>query len=119
MTETKLTQVYLTSVSPDDQGNYFKTAQFDPSIEIEYPFTAIEIPDDLKDKVARFDWSQNQWVDSGVDSAQSQINDLKQANKTLSQELTQSQADLKSANDAIAALTLQVAQLSVAKEVAE
>ena len=114
-----LKQVYMTSIKPDAAGNFYKVAQFDDTIEVVYPFTAQPIPDELKDKVARFDWSQNAWVDSGVDPAQSQINELKAANKTLSQELTQSRADLKDANDAIAALTLQVAQLSVNKEVAE
>ena len=118
MTAT-LKQVYMTSIKPDAAGNFYKVAQFDDTIDVAYPFTAQPIPDELKDKVARFDWSQNAWVDSGVDPAQSQINELKAANKTLSQELTQSRSDLKSANDAIAALTLQVAQLSVAKEVAE
>lgn len=112
-----LKQVYLTSVSPDDQGNYFKTAQFDPSIEIEYPFTAIEIPDDLKDKKPKFDWHQGKWIDSGVDPMQAQITELQLQNTALSKNLKQSTADLMTATDAITQLTVQVAKLTVGKAV--
>lgn len=110
MADNTYQQAFQTYSTAQPDGNYYQVVFLPQNAEIFYPFTNIAIPDDLKGKVAQFNWSLNKWVDSGDDPNTAEIVALKEINASLGTQLASAVAAVGQANKAIAALTKQVAQ---------
>ena len=121
MPESNLITVYRSRPFP---GEFFSTAYFDADTPVDYPFTTNPVPDELKDKVVRFNWDTLKWVDISDDASLQKMMDLESQNAALALALATAQTaaseaktaaeQAKSAADAgqeqVAALTLQLAQ---------
>lgn len=112
-------QVFMTYQSQQQDGNFYTVGFFPVSMKIDYPMTDQPIPDDLKDKVVKYNGVLGKWEDSGVDPNTSEIIALKAQNAALTKQLAKSTATLTTtqqsvaaANQAIAALTRQLAAAS-------
>ncbi|KRL13074.1 hypothetical protein [Schleiferilactobacillus perolens] len=76
MAETKYIQVFRTFDAQQTDGTFYAVTFFPEGLKLDWPYTAVPIPAELKGKVVKYDWDQLQWVDTQVDPIQSQITNL-------------------------------------------
>lgn len=118
-TEGQYKQVFMTYQSQQKDGNFYTVYYVPQDAVVDYPVVADHIPDELKDKVAKYNGVLGKWEDSGVDPNTAEIIALKAQNAALTKQLAMSSATLVAtqktvaqANQAIAALTKQLAAVS-------
>lgn len=109
MADNTYQQAFQTYPTAQPDGNYYQVVFLPQNAEIFYPFTNITIPDDLKGKVAQFNWSLNKWVDSGDDPNTAEILTLKNQNAALTKQLATSTIVLMTTQRAVAELTKTIA----------
>lgn len=112
MADNTYQQAFQTYSTAQPDGNYYQVVFLPQNAEIFYPFTNIAIPDDLKGKVAQFNWSLNKWVDSGDDPNTAEILALKNQNAALTKQLAASTIALNSTQQAVAAANKAIAELT-------
>lgn len=103
-------QVFQTFPVQQSDGTFFQVIFVPQGAAVSYPFVDTPVPDELKGKVAKYDWQFGKWVDSGIDPNTAEIVALKEINASLGAQLASAVAAVGQANKAIAALTKQVAQ---------
>ncbi|KRL06989.1 hypothetical protein [Schleiferilactobacillus perolens] len=112
-------QVFMTYQSQQKDGNFYTVYYVPQDAVVDYPVVADPIPDEIKDKVVKYNGVLGKWEDSGVDPNTAEIIALKAQNAALTKQLAMSSATLVAtqktvaqANQAIAALTKQLAAVS-------
>ncbi|KRO17421.1 hypothetical protein [Lacticaseibacillus saniviri] len=117
--------VYTIYQQPQPNGAYFYVADYADDYPTDYPQTEVAIPDEIKDGLPKFSWSDNAWHDVSDEGQAKLLSDLQKANTQLQTQnvaLTKQLAEVtQSASEAtekagklqtqIVALTQQVAQL--------
>jgi len=104
-------------------GEFFSTAFLQEGTPITYPFTDTPVPDELQDKLIRFDWSTKQWVDVSDEAYLAKLNDLQSQNTALTKQLAtaqaagiKNQATISAQQQQLIALTKQLAALHAAPD---
>lgn len=121
MTEqTNLITVYRSRPYP---GEFFSVAYLQEGTPVAYPFTTTPVPDELQDKLVRFDWSTKQWIDTSDEAYLAQLNALQSQNTALTKQLAAAQSaglknqeTIKAQQQQLIALTKQLAALHVTTE---
>ena len=102
-------QAFQTFPVQQSDGTFFQVIFVPQGAAVSYPFVDTPVPDELKGKVAKYDWQFGKWVDSGIDPNTAEIVTLKEINASLGTQLARAVTAVGQANKAIAALTKQVA----------
>ena len=103
-------QVFQTFPVQQSDGTFYQVIFVPQGAVVSYPFVDTPVPDELKGKVAKYDWQFAKWVDSGVDPNTAEIVALKGINASLGKQLASAVTAADQANKAVAALAEQVAQ---------
>jgi hypothetical protein len=103
-------QVFQTFSVQQSDGTFYQVIFVPQGAVVSYPFVDTPVPDELKGKVAKYDWQFGKWVDSGVDPNTAEIVALKGINASLGKQLASAVTAAGQANKAVAALAEQVAQ---------
>ena len=62
MTEIKYVQAYLTSTTPDEEGNFYTPVFVPDNIKVKYPLTDTPIPVDYQGQALKYDWDNFKWT---------------------------------------------------------
>lgn len=105
-------QVYMTYPVQQEDGNFYTVGFFPVSMKVDYPMTDQPIPDDLKDKVVKYNGVLGKWEDSGVDPNTAEIIQLKAVNAQITKQLAAATLAAESANQAATMANTAVAELT-------
>lgn len=112
----KMKTIYQPFSIPQADGQYFTALIAPGDYTPDYPYIDTPIPDELQDKVVKWDRQLRKWVDSMDDPVAAEINGFKAQNASLiatlattTENLQAAQKSADTANTAVAALIAKMA----------
>lgn len=98
-------QVYVTSPVQQQDGNFYYVDYVPSYVPVEYPKTTDPIPEELKDKIAKYSWQTGEWIDSQIDPTTATITALQSNAALLMVQFTMIKSTLAGLQKQVAALT--------------